>query len=129
MSLVDPFFNLAGHISDLQVITQNTIKAEVKKTETQKIWVTVTAYSSTPEQTDNTPFITAKGTKVRDGIVAANFLDFDTKVKLPEIFGDKVFVVEDRMHPRFSDRIDIWFPDTETAKSFGKRRTIIEIES
>ena len=127
MSLVDPFFNLAGHISDLQIITQ--VETEVKKTETRKIWVTVTAYSSTPEQTDNTPFITAKGTKVRDGIVAANFLDFDTKVKLPEIFGDKVFVVEDRMHPRFSDRIDIWFPDTETAKSFGKRRTIIEIES
>ena len=129
ISLVDPFFNLTGHISALQTITQNPTEVEIKKTETQKIWVTVTAYSSTPEQTDDTPFITAKGTKVRDGIIAANFLDFDTKVKLPEIFGDKVFVVEDRMHPRFSDRIDIWFPDLETAKSFGKRHTIIEIES
>ena len=36
--------------------------------------VTITAYSSTPDQTDSTPFITAYNTFVRDGIVAANFL-------------------------------------------------------
>ncbi|MDP3003980.1 MAG: hypothetical protein Q8N43_00505, partial [Candidatus Azambacteria bacterium] len=37
--------------------------------------VVLTAYSSTPDQTDDTPFITASNTRVRDGIVAANFLD------------------------------------------------------
>lgn len=93
----------------------------------QRVWVTVTAYSSTPEQTDDTPFITAKGTEVRDGIIAANFLEFDTKVRIPELFGDKVFIVEDRMHRRFSDRVDIWFSDEETALRFGKQQTIIEI--
>ncbi|MBI2036999.1 MAG: hypothetical protein HYT14_01400, partial [Candidatus Liptonbacteria bacterium] len=55
--------------------------------------VTITAYSSTPEETDSTPFITASGTHVRDGVVAANFLPFGTAVKIPELYGDRLFVV------------------------------------
>ena len=39
----------------------------------------VTAYSSTPEETDDTPFVTASGTSVRDGVIATNFLEFGTK--------------------------------------------------
>ena len=81
--------------------------------------VFLTAYSSTPDQTDDTPFITASNTRVRDGIVAANFLAFGTKVQIPEIFGDKVFVVEDRMAKKHSDKIDIWFPERHLAKKFG----------
>ena len=46
------------------------------KKETRTIEVWVTAYSSTPEETDDTPRITASGGEVRDGIVAANFLPF-----------------------------------------------------
>ena len=90
--------------------------------------IVVTAYSSTPDQTDDTPFITASGKVVEDGIVASNFLAFGTKLRLPELFGDKIFVVEDRMHKRFfSDRLDIWFPDRETAQNFGVRETTLEI--
>lgn len=84
--------------------------------------VLITAFSSTPDQTDDTPFITASGKHVHDGTVAANFLPFGTKIKIPKYFGDKVFVVEDRMNKRFSDRIDIWFPDRESAKNFGVRQ-------
>lgn len=84
------------------------------------ITVTATGYSSTPDQTDDTPFITASGETVRDGIIAANFLPFNTRVQLPELFGDKIFIVKDRMHPRFdSGRIDIWFADRDLAKHFG----------
>ncbi|OGZ19510.1 MAG: hypothetical protein A2654_02420 [Candidatus Nealsonbacteria bacterium RIFCSPHIGHO2_01_FULL_43_31] len=79
----------------------------------------LTAYSSTPDQTDDTPFITASNTRVRDGIVAANFLAFGTKVQIPEIFGDKVFTVEDRMAKKHNDKIDIWFPERHLAKKFG----------
>ena len=79
----------------------------------------LTAYSSTPDQTDDTPFLTASNTHVRDGIVAANFLAFGTKVQIPEIFGDKVFTVEDRMAKKHSDKIDIWFPERHLAKKFG----------
>ena len=51
--------------------------------------VVATAYSSTPDQTDSTPFTTASGTQVRDGIIAANFYigrggePFWTPVKIP----------------------------------------------
>lgn len=91
--------------------------------------ITATAYSSTVDQTDNTPFITASGTYVRDGIVAANFLPFGTVIKIPELFGDKIFIVEDRMHKRFSHRLDIWFPERQMAKEFGIKRIQIEIVS
>jgi len=94
--------------------------------ETRKI--TITAYSSTPDQTDDSPFITASGVWVYDGIVASNFLPFGTKVRFPELFRDKIFTVDDKMHERFTDtRVDIWFPDRESAKEFGIKETIMEI--
>ena len=90
--------------------------------------VVVTAYSSTVWQTDDTPFITAAGTMVRDGIIANNLLPFGTKVRMPEIYGDKIFVVEDRMNSRKGYyHVDIWFPSYEEAKNFGAERTYIEI--
>jgi 3D (Asp-Asp-Asp) domain-containing protein len=90
--------------------------------------ITVTAYSSTPDQTDDSPFITASGAWVYDGIVASNFLPFGTKVRFPELFRDKIFTVDDKMHERFTDtRVDIWFPDRESAKEFGIKETIMEI--
>ena len=84
---------------------------------TRKMWVT--AYSSTPDQTDDTPFETALGTEVRDGIVATNMLPFHTKVMIPRLFGNKVFTVEDRMHPRKKNFIDIWVPTRKEALDIG----------
>ncbi|MGB9726581.1 MAG: hypothetical protein ACP5OX_00780 [Minisyncoccia bacterium] len=94
----------------------------------KKIEVIVTGYSSTPEETDDTPFITASGKVVEEGVVAANFLEFGTKVRFPELFGDKIFIVEDRMHQRFNEgRVDIWFKTKQEAKDFGIQTTIMEI--
>lgn len=90
-------------------------------------WVVITAYSSTPDQTDSTPFITASGTHVRDGIIACNFLRFGTKVKIPALFGDKIFVVEDRMALKNSHKIDIWFETREQAKQFGLKVAEVEV--
>jgi 3D (Asp-Asp-Asp) domain-containing protein len=90
-------------------------------------WVIVTAYSSTPDQTDSTPFITASGTNVRDGVVACNFLRFGTRVRFPQLYGNKVFVVEDRMALRNSHKIDIWFPSKEEAKQFGVKVVKVEV--
>lgn len=81
--------------------------------------MTVTAYSSTPEETDDTPFITASGTHVRDGIVATNQLPFGAQVQIPEYFGDKIFIVEDRMHRRKKNNMDIWMSSKEKALRFG----------
>ena len=90
-------------------------------------YVLVTAYSSTVSQCDSTPFITANGTRVYDGVVAANFLPFGTKLRLPQYSGGKIYTVEDRMHPRFSRRIDIWMPTNQAAKQFGVKWLKVEV--
>ena len=91
--------------------------------------VTATAYSSTPDQTDDTPFITARNTRVRDGLAAANFLPCGTEFRIPDLYGNKVFVVEDRMNKRYWHRVDIWFPERQMAKEFGVKQIRIEIVS
>ncbi|MFH1610517.1 MAG: hypothetical protein ABIA91_01375 [Patescibacteria group bacterium] len=90
-------------------------------------YTTITAYSSTVDQCDSTPFITANGTFVHDGIVAANFLPFGTKIKIPELFGDKVFSVEDRMNSKYHYRVDIWMTTREAAKQLGVKYVKIEV--
>lgn len=90
-------------------------------------WTTVTAYSSTPDQTDSTPFITASGSYVRDGIVACNFLRFGTRVRFPDMYGEKVFVVEDRMASYNSHKMDIWFASRDEAWQFGVRQLKVEV--
>jgi len=94
----------------------------------RKIPVVITAYSSTPEETDSTPFITAAGTQVRNGIVANNYFPFGTKIKIPELYGEKIFTVEDRMSWKKGNyQFDIWFPSHQEAEKFGAERTYIEI--
>lgn len=109
--------------TDNSPAAQNVSAANIVK----EIVVAATAYSSTPDQTDDTPFITALGTTVRDGIIAVNFLPFGTRVKIPDIYGDKIFVVEDRMNRRFWYRVDIWFPDRASALEFGFKKIKIQI--
>lgn len=89
--------------------------------------VPFSAYTSRPEETDDTPFITADGSHVADGIIAANFLKFGTKVRIPKLFGDKVFVVHDRMNKRYPYKIDIWMENYSDAIKFGVRHADIEI--
>lgn len=113
--------------SDKNVTETHTVQKADTKAILQELTVIATAYSSTPDQTDDSPFITASGTRVRDGIVAANFLPFGTKIKISNVFGDKIFVVEDRMHRRFSKRIDVWFPDRDSANRFGLKIVKIQI--
>lgn len=89
--------------------------------------ITATAYNSLPEQTDDTPFITASGTHVRHGVIAANFLPIGTRIKIPEYYGDQVFIVEDRMNPRYHQRLDIWMESVTDARQFGVRNVTIEV--
>lgn len=111
------------YLSELASISAETPFEAPQKT----IVATITGYSSTEDQTDSTPFITASNTYVRDGVVAANFLPIGTKIQIPKLFGNKVFTVEDRMHQRFNDRIDIWFPERELARQFGLRKATVVV--
>lgn len=91
----------------------------------KRMVVTATAYSSTVDQCDSSPFITANGTHVHDGTLAANFLKFGTKVRFPSLYGDKIFIVEDRMKSDYG--VDIWFLTRQEAKNFGVKRIEMEI--
>jgi 3D (Asp-Asp-Asp) domain-containing protein len=93
-----------------------------------RIYTTITGYSSSYDETDDTPWLTAAGTIARNGIAASNFLPLGTKIRIPKLFGQKTFVIEDRLHSRFYDRIDIWFPTKWEAKHFGIHSNIL-IES
>jgi len=94
----------------------------------KKVKMVVTAYSSSPQETQGDPFITASGERVRDGIVANNLLPFGSKIRIPRLFGDKVFVVKDRMNAKKGYyHVDIWFPSRKSALEFGSKITEIEI--
>lgn len=89
---------------------------------------TLTAYTSIPGLTDNSPFITASGARVHEGTVAANCFAFGTRIRIPELFGERIFVVEDRLHPRKGcGLIDIWLPTYDAAKRFGVKFTTVEV--
>ncbi len=91
----------------------------------------LTAYNSEVAQCNDQPCITANGynlcTSTANNTVAANHLPFGTKLRIPSLFGDRVFVVRDRMNARYSDRIDVWMKEKEDAIHFGIRRAEVEI--
>ncbi len=101
--------------------------ADLKDTPDTVMHVTATAYNSLVGQTDSTPFITARGTHTRHGVIAANFVPFGTLIKIPAIYGDEIFVVEDRMNPRYTRRIDIWMEELADARKFGVKNIEIEV--
>lgn len=98
---------------------------------TLNIWVT--SYNSHPAQTDSSPCITASGFDLcahnQENIIATNFLHlpFGAKVRLPELFGDQIFIVEDRMNARYENTMDIWMRDFNQSKAFGRKYTKVEI--
>ncbi|MBD3359757.1 MAG: hypothetical protein GF365_03585 [Candidatus Buchananbacteria bacterium] len=109
---------------------QNLVRLKFKP-QTKIMNIHITAYSSTPEQTDETPCIAASGYDLckhnKENVVACNFLPFGTKVKFPELNPNKTYTVVDRMHERFNSRMDIWMTDKSKAKQFGVKYLKVEI--
>jgi 3D (Asp-Asp-Asp) domain-containing protein len=85
----------------------------------------ITAYASVPDETDSTPFITADGSHVADGIAASNILPFGTRIEIPALFGDKIFTIHDRMSTRIKNTIDLWMPTVQQAIIFGAQHASI----
>ena len=78
----------------------------------------VTAYSSTVDQCDSTPFITANGERVDEGTIACpRYIPFGTIVKID----GKIYTCNDRMAIKHAHRFDIWFALREEAIDFGKQ--------
>jgi 3D (Asp-Asp-Asp) domain-containing protein len=116
-----------GAVTSEGAQASSTVEYIVVSTSTHSM----TAYNSEPGQTDNSPCITANGFNVCEhGVedtIAANFLKFGTKVRIPELFGDRVFVVRDRMNKRYSNRVDIWMNNYSDAIKFGVKTAKIEV--
>jgi len=94
-----------------------------------RVSITVTGYSSSADQTDDSPFITAMNTTVHPGMLAlSRDLLREFTPGAPFRFGDiveleglGVFTVEDTMNPRYTKRADIWFQSREAAARWGNR--------
>ncbi|MCP4545687.1 MAG: hypothetical protein GY835_04360 [bacterium] len=92
--------------------------------------VVVTGYSSTRDQCDNDPFITASNKQVRPGIIAlSRDLLQRYNPDAPFTWGDRVylkgfgeFTVEDCMNSRYTRRADIWFSDRRSAAEWGVKK-------
>lgn len=89
----------------------------------RRFTLTATAYCPLCGSEDGQPQPTARGGVVRPGHTVAVSQD------LKRLLGRKVYieglgvrVVEDLMHPRFTDRLDLCLSDRETALAFGVKR-------
>lgn len=98
----------------------------------RELRVTASAFNSHPDQTDGHPNLTASGETLRPGLRAlavsddlfAAGLGFGTRVQIEGIDGE--WVVMDRMHSRWTRRIDLYMGDDEArARQFGERRVEI----
>lgn len=92
--------------------------------------VTLTAYNSLPNQTDSTPHVTASGTRTRPGVIAvsrdllptfpygtrARILDHNCGTRIPNPY----LVVEDTMHRRKRQQVDVWMPNYSQAIQWGR---------
>ncbi len=102
-------------------------KAEPK----QVLKIPITAYTSDVAQTDSTPCIAARGFDLckhnEEDVIAANFLPMGAKIRIPELYGDRVFTVVDRMNARYTYRVDIWMREYDDARAFGIKYTTVEV--
>lgn len=85
----------------------------------------ITSYRSVPEQTDDSPFITSTGERVcKDGVAVSQDLLKSKRIK----YGDWLYIegigfkrINDTMHPRHKNHIDVWVATLQDEKEFHKK--------
>ena len=115
-----------------QTTTEQSVEIENDLATKYTKHVVVTAYNSVPWQTDASPCISADGSNIcqlkeKGEQSCAAALPFGTKVNIP---GFGVCTVRDRLAPRFSNRIDLYFGGVEqigAAKQWGKRHLEVAV--
>jgi 3D (Asp-Asp-Asp) domain-containing protein len=90
--------------------------------------MTLTSYRSVPSQTDSSPFITSIGEHVHPHGVAVS-RDLLKRWGGPLDYGDMIYVegfglrvVNDTMHERHKQHIDLWVETLEEERSVGVKR-------
>jgi 3D (Asp-Asp-Asp) domain-containing protein len=106
-----------------------------------------TAYNSIPNQTDSTPFVTATGARTRFGVVALSRdllrrIPYGSIVRIEDMgswangrgrgaynrmLSGVNFIVEDTMHPRKRNTVDVWMPTRRAAIQWGARQIRVTV--
>ncbi len=95
--------------------------------------VTATAYNSVKNQTDSNPHITAFGDSLKPGMkyiavsrdLYRKGLKHNTPVKIKGL--KDIYIVKDRMHSRWKNKIDIYMGvDIKAARKWGRKKVEIE---
>lgn len=107
-----------------------------------------TGYNSHESQTDASPFVTATGARTSFGVVAVSRdllggdLPYGSLVRIRDLgnyhtgrgagafqglLDGHLFIVEDTMHPRKTNQLDIWFESYSQAVSWGVRKVEVEL--
>lgn len=98
----------------------------------QSMTVTATAYTSAPGETDDSPDIAAWGDTLAPGMkaiaVSRDLLDLGlvqgAEVTIEGLDGE--YVVLDKMHPRWTRKIDIYMGENvQQARAWGRREVTI----
>lgn len=111
--------------------------------------VRATGYNSYAAQTDSTPDITATGARTRTGIIAVsrdllgddipygslvrirdlgNFYNGRNAGRFQSLLDSQgLFIVEDTMHARKRNQVDVWFADYASAVNWGVRQVEVTL--
>ncbi|WP_223034381.1 3D domain-containing protein [Hanstruepera marina] len=113
-----------------------TLNCNSKKPEVNYSWktiqVTATAYNSLPSQTYGNPIITAYGDSLKPGMkciaISRDLMSLgltrNTPVAIQGLEG--LYIVNDKMHSRWRNRIDIYMgEDVQAARAWGRRKVEI----
>lgn len=108
-----------GETQAVMVIPRSSPPSKIAK-------FTITAYSTVPAQTDDTPCIAASGKNVcgrHDVVACPGRYKYGTKFRIK----NKVYICEDRTSTKYGDRIDISYDkDMYGALEWGKQ--VLEVE-
>ena len=139
-------------MAEVDVLTEERLVAAARVHGTagpRSLSLRATAYNSLPSQTFGDPNITATGAATRFGIIAASRdligsdLPYGSLVRLKDLGGfgsgrgagqfqetldgQGLFIVEDTMHIRKKQQVDVWFPELSTALTWGVREVELEV--
>ena len=126
---IGAFFAMLGFIAVviliLVALTEPAKAQEGVQDTAQVVSATVTAYTSSEDETDSTPFENASGTRPARGSVACpRALAFGTQV----VIEGKTYKCDDRMHHKYADRYDIWVESKAEAFEWGRRTLAVVIK-
>lgn len=105
---------------------------EVDYSNWESLTVTASAYNSIKIQGEGNPKITAWGDTLRPGVrsiavsrdLLKKGLSYQTPVKIEGL--DGIFIVNDKMHSRWRNKIDIYMGlEKEKALEWGRRKVVI----